>query len=116
MGDIDAIASNSTVRFIGAIKDDGHYHLRSMSGRVEMVLPANTGGFNATLSSYRGMVESDFPLRTTVGGKANVRPGADAGRRLSGQFKNARAQIWLDSFEGLVRLTRSDSSSSPKCK
>lgn len=107
-GDVDAIAANSSVRFDGELQEDGRYHLRSMSGKVEMIVPGNTAGFNATLSSYRGLVESDFPLKTASGGsKANVRStGPETGRRLSGQFRNPRAQIWLDSFEGLVRLTR----------
>ncbi|HLE63063.1 MAG TPA: DUF4097 family beta strand repeat-containing protein [Pyrinomonadaceae bacterium] len=109
VGDVDAMAANSSVRFDGELEQDGRYHLRSMSGRVEMILPANTGGFNATLSSYRGMVESDFPLKATVSGatKEIIRSGqTQFNRRLSGQFRNQRAQIWLDSFEGLVRLTR----------
>jgi hypothetical protein len=110
VGDVDAIATNSSVRFDGELEKEGRYHLRSMSGRVEMILPANTSGFNATLSSYRGIVESDFPLKTTVSGGTKeeiIRPGqTEFNRRLSGQFGNQRAQIWLDSFEGLVRLTR----------
>lgn len=107
-GDVDAIAANSSVRFDGEVQEDGRYHLRSMSGKVEMILPANTAGFNATLSSYRGLVESDFPLKTASGGsKANVHfSGPETSRRLSGQFRKPRAQIWLDSFEGVVRLTR----------
>jgi hypothetical protein len=108
-GDVDAIATNSSVRFDGEVQEDRRYHLRSMSGRVEMILPANTAGFNVTLSSYRGMVESDFLLKTTVSGTAKeiIRPAqTELNRRVSGQFGNQRAQIWLDSFEGLVRLTK----------
>lgn len=118
-GDVDAIATNSSVRFDGDLQDDGRYHLRSMAGRVEMVLPADTRGFNATLSSYRGMVESDFALKATVSGgnKNHVRPGeTETNRRLSGQFRSARAQIWLDSFEGLVRLTKRATSPTTNCK
>jgi hypothetical protein len=106
-GDVDAIASNSSVQFQGELQEDGRYHLRSMSGKVEMILPSNIGGFNATLTSYRGVVESDFPLKAVNTRRvADVRPGEDDNnRRLSGQFRNPRAQIWLDSFEGTVRLT-----------
>lgn len=61
-GDVDAIATNSSVRFTGKLRDGGRYHLKSMSGRVEMLLPANPSGFSATPSFYRGLVESAFNL------------------------------------------------------
>ena len=100
-GDVDAIATNSSVRLTGKLRDGGRYFLKSMSGRVEMLLPANPSGFNATLSSYRGLVESDFDLSTK-------QPASDAAhnRRRVGSYGNGKAQITLDSFEGLVRLTR----------
>jgi hypothetical protein len=110
-GDADAIATNSSVRFRGDIREDGRYYLKSMSGRVEMQLPENTHGFNATLSSYRGLVETDFPLKT----RQSI-PENSANRRLAGRFGNGKAQITLDSFEGLVRLTRIASNTIGRCK
>jgi hypothetical protein len=79
-----------------------------MSGRVEMLLPANPSGFNATLSSYRGLVESDFTLTT----KQQASDAAHNRRRV-GTYGNGKAQITLDSFEGFVRLTRLPTM--PKC-
>ncbi|MEK6283932.1 MAG: hypothetical protein AABN95_26575 [Acidobacteriota bacterium] len=99
--DVDAIATNSSVRFTGKLRDGGRYYLKSMSGRVEMLLPANPSGFNATLSSYRGLVESDFTLIT----KQQASDAAHNRRRV-GTYGNGKAQITLDSFEGFVRLTR----------
>ena len=108
-GDVDAIATNSSVRLTGKLRDGGRYFLKSMSGRVEMLLPTNPSGFNATLSSYRGLVESDFELSTK-------QPAADAAhnRRRVGVYGNGKAQITLDSFEGFVRLTRLPTM--PTCK
>jgi hypothetical protein len=108
-GDVDAIATNSSVRLTGKLRDGGRYFLKSMSGRVEMLLPANPSGFNATLSSYRGLVESDFNLSTK-------QPASDAShnRRRAGVYGNGKAQITLDSFEGFVRLTRLPTI--PECK
>ncbi len=100
-GDVDAIATNSSVRFTGKLRDGGRYYLKSMSGRVEMLLPANPSGFNATLSSYRGPVESDFNLTTK-----QAPSDAAHNRRRTGTYGNGKAQITLDSFEGLVRLTK----------
>ncbi len=100
-GDVDAIATNSSVRLTGKLRDGGRYFLKSMSGRVEMLLPANPSGFNATLSSYRGIVESDFELST----KQSPSDAAHNRRRV-GAYGNGKAQITLDSFEGFVRLTK----------
>src|SRR6266536_864056 len=110
-GDVDAIATNSSVRFTGEVREGGRYYLKSMSGRVEMILPANTHGFNAMLSSYRGLVETDFSLNT----KQSTRV-IGVNRRLVGRFGNGQAHITLDSFEGLVRLTRVPATISRGCK
>lgn len=109
-GDVDAIATNSSVRLTSAIREGGRYYLKSMSGRVEMVLPANTRGFEAVLSSYQGSVETDFKFATklTADGTQN--------RRVAGRFGNGKAQILLDSFEGAVRLARVEAQSIPTCK
>ena len=102
-GDVDAIATNSSVRFTGKLRDGGRYYLKSMSGRVEMLLPANPSGFTATLSSYRGLVESAFSLHTK-----QAPSDAAHNRRRTGTYGNGKAQITLDSFEGMVRLTKLD--------
>lgn len=118
-GDVDAVAANSSVRFSGDLQEGRRYFLKSMSGRVEMILPANTRGFNATLSSYSGIVESDFPLTANQnqGNAHAVRQGErELTRRISGQFGNSKAQIILDSFEGLVRLTKNSGHTSSSCK
>lgn len=109
-GDVDAIATNSSVRLTGGVRDGARYYLKSMSGRVEMVLPANTRGFDAVLSSYQGSVETDFKFATklTADGAQN--------RRVAGRFGNGKAQVLLDSFEGAVRLTRIEAQSIPPCK
>ncbi len=100
-GDVDAVATTSSVRFTGRL-GNGRYLLKSMSGRVEMFLPINTAGFDAVLSSYLGMVETDFPFGVVGESAPN-----QSERRLAGKFGNGGPQITLDSFEGLVRLTKS---------
>jgi len=90
-----------------------------MSGRVEMILAAKTPGFNATLSSYRGIVESDFPLKI-IQPAANKEPARagdqETNKRLNGRFGKGGPQIMLDSFEGLVRLTRIQKPEAMTCK
>jgi hypothetical protein len=99
--DVDAIATNSSVRFTGRLRDEGRYYLKSMGGRVEMVLPTNTRGFDATLYSYRGLIETDFNLESK-----QASPDGPVNRRRVGHFGKGKAQITLDSFEGFVRLTK----------
>src|SRR6266550_1204328 len=111
-GDVSAIAAISNVRFRGELSDDGRYYLKSMSGRVEMMVPADTRGFNATLSCYRGIVESDFSLKSKPGAQDAGAPG----RRLAGRVGKGNSQITLDSFEGFVKLSKVPKSSMVSCK
>jgi hypothetical protein len=137
-GDVDAISTSSDVRFTGSLSDDGRYYLRSISGRVEVIIPTDIRGFNATLTSYRGLVESDFVIglnpqvegyRTTIQ-RARRGPAARpvesssaassdaeaAKHRLAGRFGKGGPQITLDSFQGPVKLTRIARSSIESCK
>jgi len=109
-GDADAMTVNSDVKFDGPVRAEGRYHLKSMSGSVEMGLRRNPPGFTALLSSYRGPVESDFEL-----GPRQQPKGAN-GTRLTGRHGDGRAQITLDSFDGLVKLSRLSQDSSEGCK
>ncbi|HKP36357.1 MAG TPA: DUF4097 family beta strand repeat-containing protein [Pyrinomonadaceae bacterium] len=110
-GEVKATATNSSVRFTGGLRDDGRYDLKSMSGRVEMILPDNTKGFDASLSSYQGIIESDFKLKPT-------QPIIEEhhGRKMIGRFGNGKSQILLDSFDGLVRLSKVPTSKIEGCK
>jgi hypothetical protein len=109
-GDADAMTVNSDVKFDGPLRAGGRYHLKSMSGSVEMGLRRNPPGFTALLSSYRGPVETDFQL-----GPRQQPKGAN-GTRLTGRHGDGRAQITLDSFDGLVKLSRLAQDSTEGCK
>ncbi|HEX8558671.1 MAG TPA: hypothetical protein VF668_11230 [Pyrinomonadaceae bacterium] len=109
-GDVDATTVNSDVRFDGLIREEGRYHLKSMSGAVEMGVRRNPPGFTALLSSYRGAVESDFKLSSKQQPKA-----APAGARVLGRYGDGRAQVTLDSFDGRVRLGRLQPSQQDGC-
>ena len=99
-GDVEAIGTNSNVRLLSALREDARYRLKSMSAESEMILPANTRGFEAELSSYQGSVETDFKFATSIAADGTKN------RRLAGRFGNGKAQVLLDSFEGAVRLTK----------
>lgn len=109
-GDVEAIGTNSNVKLLSALREDARYRLKSMSGRVEMILPANTRGFEAELSSYQGSVETDFKFANRIAADGTKN------RRLAGRFGNGKAQVLLDSFQGAVRLTKAEASSLRACK
>ncbi|MBA3712052.1 MAG: DUF4097 family beta strand repeat protein [Pyrinomonadaceae bacterium] len=110
-GDIDATTTGSDIRFTGDIRKDGRYHLKSMSGLVEMFLSSTPAGFTAVLSSYRGTVEATLPLRiaqNTINDPIN--------RRLVGRYGNGQAHLTLDSFDGNVKLNKAAPAATEDCR
>ena len=105
------MATNSSVRLSGSIRADGRYHLKSMSGTVEMEIPANSPGFTAALSSYRGGIGTDFPLKTN-----KPVPTSSTNQRLIGRYGNGQAQITLDSFDGAVKLGKVSVGALKECR
>ena len=110
-GDVDANTTNSNIRFTGAIREDGRYHLKSMSGTVEMALRPNAPGFTAALSSYRGGIQSDFSLKSK-----EVPHHSAVNQRLIGRYGNGKAQITLDSFDGVVKLSKLAAGAIKECR
>jgi hypothetical protein len=110
-GDVDVVTTNSGIRLTGAIRRDGRYHLKSMSGLIEMFVRPNPAGFTAVLSSYRGKVEAGFPMKI-------ARPAGDGNtnHRLVGRYGSGQAQLTLDSFEGDVRLIRAPLAEADPCR
>ena len=103
-GDVEVNVSNSNVLFAGAIREDGRYHLKTMSGSIEMAVRDKPPGFTVALSSYRGSIENDFQLQTKPSGEQ--RQEDDINRRIVGRYGNGQAQITLDSFDGRIKLVK----------
>jgi hypothetical protein len=120
-GDVDATTTNSEVRLTGTIREDGRYHLKSMSGYVEMNIQANPPGFTAALSSYKGTVSTGFASLLKVkesspSDQMDASVPASFSRRLTGRYGNGRAQITLDSFDGVVLLGKGLPAAGIDCK
>ena len=111
-GDVDANTSNSNVLFAGAIHADGRYHLKSMSGAVEMLVQDKPPGFTAALSSYLGIIDNEFQLKT----KQSSQHEETVNRRIIGSFGSGRAQIMLDTFDGKVNLRKMPTGMLIECK
>jgi Toastrack DUF4097 len=110
-GDADANTASGEVIFKGAIRADGRYRLRSLSGEVQMVIQDNPPGFTATLVTYNGEVETVFPLKLT-----SPLRGIAINRRIAGVYGDGRATVALDSFNGAVRILKLGAESAKDCK
>lgn len=108
-GDVDATTVNSDVNFSGAVREDGRYHLKTMSGSVVMTIRPTATGFTALLSSYRGIIESDFSLKSKQSAKEA------GGSRVLGRYGDGKAQITLDSFDGKVKLGKTSPGGDRNC-
>ncbi|HST23998.1 MAG TPA: DUF4097 family beta strand repeat-containing protein [Blastocatellia bacterium] len=110
-GDVEATTATGDVTFKGAIRANGRYRLKSISGEVGMFIQPDAPGFTATLMTYSGNIETAFPLKVETpiqGGPIN--------RRISGRFGNGGAQITLDSFNGAVGLSKGSPAEWKQCK
>ncbi|HJR08256.1 MAG TPA: DUF4097 family beta strand repeat-containing protein [Pyrinomonadaceae bacterium] len=111
-GDVEASTTDADINFIGAIRPQGRYRLKSMEGRVIMAIPETSPGFTAVLASYNKDVVTTFPVanETLSGGSAGVN------RRIVVKQGNGDAQITLDSFSQTVHLTKLASGQSTSCQ
>jgi hypothetical protein len=101
-GDVEASTTDADINFVGAIRPQGRYRLKSMEGRVIMAIPETSPGFTAVLSSYNKDVVTTFPIATEqiVGGSPRVN------RRVVVKQGDGGAQITLDSFSQSVHLVK----------
>lgn len=101
-GDVEATTTSGEVFYLGNVRPGGRYRLKAMSGEVIMAIQSESPGFTATLSSYSGDIETDFPL--TLESPIGSSP---VQRRITGRYGDGNVQIQLDSFNGTVKLSRS---------
>jgi hypothetical protein len=110
-GDAEASTASGEVMFTGTIRSSGSYRLRSISGEVLMTIQADAPGFTATLTTYSGGLETEFPLKV----ESPVQRGP-VNRRLTGTFGDGKAKIALDSFSGLVKIAKGNAVKLKECK
>ena len=108
-GDAEASTASGSVTFTGTIRD-GSYRFKSLSGEVSMTIQSDAPGFTATLTTYNGNIETDFPLKveSPLQGPIN--------RRISGRYGDGRAKLSLDSFNGTVKIAKGAAASLKVCK
>ena len=110
-GDVDASTASADVIFRGLIRAGGSYRLKSLSGDVSMTIQPDVAGFTATLTTYSGGIDTDFPLKV----ESPVQ-GGPINRRITGTYGNGQAKLALDSFSGTVKIAKGSAAALKECK
>ena len=111
-GDVEASTTDADINFVGAIRPQGRYRLKSMEGRVIMAIPEASPGFTAILDSYNKDAVTTFPIATETFAGGGVR----VNRRIVVKQGDGGAQITLDSFGQTVHLTKLASGQATSCQ
>jgi hypothetical protein len=99
--EVEASTVSGNLRFEGALRAGGSYHLESHSGDVTVVLPERPD-VTVSVETFSGEFTSSFPVQsrsssTTVRGH---------GKEFDFTLGDGRAELSLESFSGLIRLAR----------
>ncbi len=96
--EVEAQSVSGDVIFEGQIRARGDYSFQTLSGDVDLLIPATT---NATLSgsTFSGSVRSDLPITSSASGRRGSR------KRISGTLgTGSGAEINLESLSGDVHI------------
>src|SRR5262249_18309705 len=110
-GKTEAKTTTGDVSFTGPIRPRGRDILKSTSGSVRMAIQPDVAGFTASLASYSGEMETEFPLKLEgqFGGSRGMN------RKVIGRYGDGQATISLDSFSSTVTLTKYVAARLAKC-
>ncbi len=97
--DVSAKSSNGGVLFTGRLYESGRYLFFSANGNVVLTLPPESG-FNLTIRSDNGSINTEFPLK--------LEPGTRLGRGpISGVVGKGGAEVRAISANGAVHIRKS---------
>lgn len=95
--EVSAHTVSGDVVFRGDIQRSGEYAFKTLSGDIDLYLPAGTNA-EVNGSTFSGSLSSDFPL-TGESDRSRAKR-----RRLEGTLGRGGAEISLESFSGSVRI------------
>jgi hypothetical protein len=93
---VDGNTVTGGVIYEGKINPAGRYTLKTHTGRIEMILPSDSG-FDLEAKTFSGRIETDFEIK--VSGKISK-------KRISGVVNNGGALVRLSTFSGSVYLKK----------
>lgn len=95
---VEASTVSGNLRYEGALRAGGSYRFESHSGDVTVTLPARPD-VTVSVDTYSGEFASSFPMQ---GG------GLKRGKQFDFTLGDGRAELSMESFSGMIRLTRAD--------
>ncbi len=93
---VDGNTVTGKVIYDGKINRDGRYTLKTHTGRIEMILPADSG-FDLEANTFSGSITSDFDIK--ISGKISK-------KRISGVVNKGGPLVKLSTFSGSVYLKK----------
>ncbi|MDI1241232.1 MAG: DUF4097 family beta strand repeat-containing protein [bacterium] len=97
---IDASATSGSVKYVGTFEGGGLYKLRSASGRIGLLLPADVNCKVSASYGY-GNFDSSFPIKILT---ENVVPG---GKVMVGEIGNGKGPVVnLSTTSGSIRIVK----------
>jgi DUF4097 and DUF4098 domain-containing protein YvlB len=95
---VEASTVNGSVLFDGVAQNDGHYSFTTHNGDITVGLQPSPS-VSVSVSTFGGSFESSFPVKAST---------TRHGRRSRFTLGSGSAELELESFQGSIRLTRSD--------
>ena len=93
---VDATTVSGDIRYVGVLRNDGHYHLATHNGDIEVAVPEKAN-VTVSVSTFSGDFDSTFPLKLTE---------TKRGRRFKFTLGTGAGELGIDSFQGTIRLAR----------
>lgn len=94
-------ALSGNVTYDGKIEKDGKYTLEAMSGRLEMIIPADSS-FDLSAESFSGGIQTDFAVTMT----GRISGGHGPVREVRGTVGAGGASVRLKAFSGSISLKK----------
>ncbi len=96
--DIVAKSTSGSVAFEGRVSPSGRYALETFSGRVLVIIPADSQ-FNLTARTFNGSINTEFPIQ--------IEPGSiGAERQIRGTAGKGGGEIIATSFNGRIEILK----------
>lgn len=93
---VEASAVSGSIVYEGQISSNGRYTLSSHSGKIEMIIPSDSG-FEFEAKTFSGSIHSDFEVKVS---------GEISKRKISGVVNRGGAVVKLSTFSGNVYLKK----------
>ncbi len=120
--------TSGNVTFVGALTPVKRCAINAFSGDIRLAVP-ETCGFEGKFKSFRGVIQSDFPLNGAPGADPTnpaplnpgaptgppPRPGQPSGASITWRHGDGAAKVFLTTFSGKATLIRNQAIDTSPC-